>query len=557
MPRTINAALLLLFSLLLPAAAGAFCVRVEVDGRPLPSGFVTLTSGPSGRSLARLRDGRACLDGAAPGDYRLKVSPLNWLRLSVKNDGRFVLRDAKGRIEREGAELALIERPLDQTAASMLEARVLFEANPSTEASRPALLAVHLLPGRAGDAVAATSDAYRFTWLEPRPEGGERAARLAVPAGRLQRLELHGPGWTTLSASWDYAGETSSTQTVTALLHAGPGVLISGRVRYPDGSPFKPSFGGRAEDLSALSVEFIDLLDAGTAALVDENGGYELRAAPGAWIISTRYRGTRAFTGVDELLFAVVPASSTFSFDVPVVLRDAALRITPEHAPVGAFESIVPLRSRGPGEPGFCDTSERRLVEIYLRRDGRWTSHPLSDLTNLAPGRYDLYRLSNRSAAGMTVEGSLRDVGLERGKITNIEVLRTERAPRVAELGGRIVAPPLASPADLRAARSPQEFCELLLPSVTVFAVDGRPLAFAGALQTPAALSRILDALSGGRDDDLRTLLAPAFWVFRVTDLPPTRVRAVFKAGKLPPKSVELDLSRPLAPLVVDFRAVR
>lgn len=333
-------------------AAGRVCGEVELLGRPLPEGFVSLmpaagTPERRNHTLVPVRDGRFCAPAVAPGDYGLLLSPrttrpphepqlprIDAVARGAGSGPAAIRVDAGGSFRVLGASgpvrvpLALEYRAAPASGAlAPVAGRLRFprDAAPGTRA----LLLAQTLDDRAD-----RYSPYRFAWVDHGPGGGD--FELAVDSGTLYRFAVKAPGLAVHSLRFAAATPASPTSPrILAVL--GPAARIRGRVLLPDGRPFRPFYHGDQAKSSLLVVKLVDFwgdrLDS-DGALVDQDGRYELDGvAPGLYHLHLQWVGV----GFDWSLPPVATAWARAGFEAEVDFR------------LQPWSQVA--AARGPGDP--------------------------------------------------------------------------------------------------------------------------------------------------------------------------------------------------------------
>ena len=469
----IKASVLTAAVLALPFAASAaeVCGRVELAGRPLPEGFVSL-AGKSVRGPFRVRDGAFCAAGVEPGSYRVTVSPLNFpepLEIARKGEapsagGARLDVDAAGRAAPLELEAATPASPAGATVSG--EIRFPAGAEPNLDAS-PALVVAYFRTGAPGGG-------YAFGWLTGKAEGGAKAFELRAAGGELSRLGLWSRDWAATADSWSFedAGRTRARAKITA----AAGVPVRGTLRFADGRPYRAPGRAFAAAFVGQSGQW------GRSALADEDGRFETSVAPGRYEVDVLGRSDERATGRPSFFALVSSAGAT----VEPVLRDADAGLRVDSAALeghfGTADSdfVVGRPAGSTRELAPCSLEGN---EVFMTRspDDRWVnalpaSWDADPQTAWVPaGVYDFYavRIKESPWPSLRVIASARNVTLKKGKVAAVSLPGPAYPGGGAILSGRF--PPAApDAAGVAAARTWFDLCPRAFPSVELYDAEGR-----------------------------------------------------------------------------------
>jgi len=541
-------------------ASASVCGRVELLGRPLPSGFVFLA--PNDRSataasrdggLSRVSDGKFCARGVAPGEYLLSVrpellpspqdngvlpSPLTIVfrgqtracdecEVSVDPSGRVAVYDGNGRYVPAAVPLELVYQPPGPRGSSVLLSGRLKAPGDA----RPALLFV-----RTDQSSPTWSTTNHFAWLSAGVEGEP----FAVPLAPGRMLNFWARSAELASVDIRYAKPLNPLAAARPLMEIvlGPSGGISGEVRTADGARFHPHLSrGRARRLFAVRSSSFWEDDHGEGAFADSDGHYEAtHLRPGfyrLWPV-TGADGFEESVGVPRGLWvkARVKRRADWTLSPWAMLRIAqdAGRLEPPAGSPPPGANTVPFHYARPLERWIVGVKPGELDETgvsglllndeapanFLQDAGggwiprrSWDRRRPSDGVRVAPGRLDLYMLevSDRfGRASLRVSGKENGILIRAGEEASVKFSTPAYAGGRGALRGLLKSSRRVALSRFLEARSLAEMHALLTPRIQLYDDQGRFAAAAFVGLSYSEFGEIIDAAGSGDESSFDRL---------------------------------------------------
>ncbi len=582
------------------ARSADFCGHVQVLGRDLPAGYVTLTSdrrswhgedelggdiphpGTAQRTLSPLTNGRFCLRDISAGNYRVAISPLSCdsvmpisfrglngdaasYRLSVAASGRASVYDAAGRRGSEGP-LELQYMDSDPSADwTTLKGTLNY---PKAVNDSPGVM--HLVEIRSRDEKAAEILFHRFLWVRPRA-GAAQAFELRVPPGRLLDIIVWAKDVVVAATDpliharhMDHTLVFGPAQDVPISIDLEPiAGHVKGRATTQDGRPLKPNLGqGGKQEWFQLKFsrmggghEFHFTLD--------EDGRYDAPLPAGLWywklyrimdsgfVGGVLYGNLRVSRAEPE-----IPLNFSFSDIAYFRLKKDAVALEPMQDPASELYpqisrsfSGMKCGSRAPSDYFRLFAEEEVPLHLAQGRNGFWKGQAYlddseSDNWYAAPaGCYDLFLFDlDTSADGyLVIRASATSVELRPGARNDISLSNADyRAPGRAELRGTIRSSAKWGPSELKDADFvAQLYMRKLYPFVNLYDQEGRLAAMGIPLASEAVLKK---AVEEGDWEGFRALFRSTTFEYRIAGLPPGRYRVEIVDYGYAPRDMEVEL---------------
>lgn len=603
----------------LAPALGRACGKVRLGPRELPYGFVSLSGdtrswagsdpfgggvprpGPTVQSLVRLTKDGFCLEGVAPGNYRLQVvPPAVWpvdsridrlflplayqglsgavedYRLSFDERGRARLYDAGGKPIRENGLPDLIVARDEASANKLLEGSV----RPPPAAESPSADGAPLLFaqvfGLDEPGPIKFSNTYHFAWLEGVREGGPSTAfSLPVAAGRLHALRIYSdrlaldsvrlPVHRNIASSW---GKVD--------LRLTPASWVKGSVLLPDGKPFRPDLGGEGRRKNLVSVRaarYWDNYYTADGDYADVDGRFSLPPLrPGFYRLEVKGDGEGFDWSADPARWFWLEAGQTSTNELVLEERaEVCVDLDSEKAGLNPYPDVRPedlvlfwmswprerwivgVRPGGREEETLSGLLLSDWAPFSFLQDsrGRWIprsrSGPGSELTSrTAPGLYDIYliertdKFSRPAFRVLAVEKGFRVV---KGEVAKIRFAGPSFArPPETEVRGRLHYRPKVDAARLRGALSLSALHAMVVPRIDFHGVPGEYVGSAFLSLSSEQLGILIEGVEKDNPTQVAEFVDRWPYEFSMKGLRPGRYRAEIAAYGYPKKTVEIQV---------------
>jgi hypothetical protein len=508
-------------------ARASVCGGVEARGRGLPFGFLSLlpSEGGTDKSLVRVKDGKFCAAGVAPGDYAVNVIPplipspqANELLPEPLISGSLSVG------ERSPGPLDLVYRGPEPTSRPV-------ELKGRLKAAPPGPVFIFVRTDQGAPTWRTTDHLF---WLEG--EGEDRPFAVPLAPGRMLNLWAASGDMTIVGLRYTKPLDPMASAGSELEITLGPSARVSGDVFAAGGARFRPrlSRDARARRLFAVRYSTFWEDDHGDGAFADSEGHYEAaRLRPGfyrLWPV-TGAAGFEESVGAPRAVWAAAGQASRLDWtlsawaiaavspdgEFPAALGDSA----PPRA------NTVPLNYTRPLERWIVGVKPGRLDEtavsglllndeapINFLQDSRggwlprraWDRRRPSSGVRVAPGRYDVYLLE---VADRYHNPSLRVLALEKGvpiRAGEAAALKfpAPRYPRgTGTLRGELKTSRPPTPAGFRRASSLAELHALLTPRVQLYDARGR---FAAAAFVGVSYVDMGEAIEAAGKDDAAAL---------------------------------------------------
>lgn len=592
---------------------GRVCGTVRLGKRILPYGFVSLFPdertwagkdawgagaphpGQTERSMASLTKDGFCLDGVAPGNYLLKLSPpALWpadshvarrflrirfrglrgeaedYRLTVDGLGQASLFDRHGERVRRGKLPDFIVAEHSSEAPMRLEGRIIPPPGEDSGSPPPLLFAQVLSTAEAGPNL--FSNTYHFSWLEGVRTGGEpRPFSLPLATGRLHELRVFSDHMALASVRLPMTRNIAAPARRVDL-HLARAGHAQGVVRLPDERPFSPRLREDREKslMSVRAARYWDHYYTADGAYVDADGRFSLPPlSPGFYRLELRGDGESFDWSVAPPEWVWLGSGQTHRREIVLGERvevcvdgdDAILKSLEPYPGPGPSELLL-FSMSWPRERWIVGLPPGALVEENASRllfsdwapfaflqdsMGSWLpsfrSGPLADLSaRVLPGTYDVYlverthKFERPSLRVLAVEKGFR---VEKGRVANIRFSKRS-LPNAAEteLRGRLRDRPRVDAAALRGSRSLAELHAMAVPRVHFYDGGGAYAGTAFLSMSADELGRLIEGVEKDNPVQVSQYIDRWPYEFRMGGLRPGRYRAeIIAYGR--PKRVE------------------